>query len=141
MGVIFPTNKAREKQYQGSKKSLENAMSEKANQYVESNLTGERVTNWQLVVDRQFKIAQFAESDKDATASAKFIRDTIFGRPAIMKQGKKSEIPAIVFMEKQAELDELMAKAAQAEPDSEEPLVGITFDDGSELVVETEDNE
>jgi hypothetical protein len=140
MGIISPKEPLK-KTYSGSKKALEEAMSQTASMFVVSPLTGERVTNWQAVVDRQFKIAQFAESDKDATSSAKFIRDTLFGRPAVMKQGKKSEIPAIVFVEKQAELDELMNKAALGEDDSEESLVGITFDDGSELLVETEDGD
>lgn len=145
MGIIAPTNKTQTTQYKGSKKALEDAMSMTANMYVTSPLTGERVTNWQAVVDRQFKIAQFAESDKDATSSAKFIRDTLFGRPAVMKQGKKTEIPAIVFMEKNSDITELMNKADNAEEETEEPLIGIQFEDGSELVVEagddTEDNE
>ena len=141
MGIICPTEKTGKRPAAGSKRALEEAMSYTANQFVESPLTGERVTNWQAVVDRQFKIAQFAESDKDATSSAKFIRDTLFGRPAVMKQGKKTEIPAIVFMEKQAELDDLMNKASMGEDDSEEPLIGLQFEDGSELVVEAEDEE
>lgn len=141
MGIICPTEKTVKKPYAGTKKALEEAMSYTANQFIESPLTGERVTNWQAVVDRQFKIAQFAESDKDATSSAKFIRDTLFGRPAVMKQGKKTEIPAIVFMEKQAELDDLMNKASMGEDDSEEPLIGLQFEDGSELIVEAEEEE
>ncbi len=142
MGIIAPPNKGKEKRAPaGTKKALEEAMSYTANQFVISPLTGERVTNWQAVVDRQFKIAQFAEADKDATTSAKFIRDTLFGRPAVMKQGKKTDIPAIVFMEKQAELDDLMTRANQGEDESEEPLIGIQFEDGSELVVEAEDDE
>lgn len=140
MGIISPTNKTQATQYKGSKKALEDAMSMTANMYVTSPLTGERVTNWQAVVDRQFKIAQFAESDKDATSSAKFIRDTLFGRPAVMKQGKKTEIPAIVFMEKNSDITELMNKADNAEEETEEPLIGIQFEDGSELVVEAEDD-
>lgn len=140
MGIIAPTNK-QNKTYTGSKKALEDAMSMTASMYVESPLTGERVTNWQAVVDRQFKIAQFAESDKDATSSAKFIRDTLFGRPAVMKQGKKTEIPAIVFCEKNSDITDLMSKADRAEDDYEEPMVGITFEDGSELVVEAEDDD
>lgn len=141
MGIISPGNKLREKPYTGSKKALEDAMSLTANQFIESPLTGERVTNWQAVVDRQFKIAQFAESDKDATSSAKFIRDTLFGRPAVMKQGKKTDIPAIVFMEKNTDLDELLDKANMAEEETDAPLVGITFDDGSEIITEMEDDE
>lgn len=141
MGIISPGNKTHENTYKGSKKALEDAMSMTASMYVESPLTGELVTNWQAVVDRQFKIAQFAESDKDATSSAKFIRDTLFGRPAVMKQGKKTEIPAIVFMEKDADITDLMNKADRAEDDSEESLIGITFEDGSELVVEAEDDD
>ena len=140
MGIIAPKESSK-KTYTGSKKALEEAMSQTANMYVTSPLTGEKVTNWQAVVDRQFKIAQFAESDKDATSSAKFIRDTLFGRPPVMKKGKKTDIPAIVFMEKQAELDDLMDKAALGEDDSEESLVGITFEDGSEIVVEAEDDD
>lgn len=141
MGIIAPTNKQNTKPYVGSKKALEDAMSQTASMYVQSPLTGERVTNWQAVVDRQFKIAQFAESDKDATSSAKFIRDTLFGRPAVMKQGKKTDIPAIVFMEKNSDITDLMNKADGAEDDYEEATIGIQFDDGSELVVETEDND
>lgn len=141
MGIISPSNKTSNKLYSGSKKALEEAMSMTASMYVESPLTGERVTNWQAVVDRQFKIAQFAESDKDATSSAKFIRDTLFGRPAVMKQGKKTEIPAIVFCEKNSDITDLMNKADRAEDDYEEPLIGLQFEDGSELVVEAEDND
>jgi len=141
MGIISPSNKTSNKTYSGSKKALEEAMSMTASMYVESPLTGERVTNWQAVVDRQFKIAQFAESDKDATSSAKFIRDTLFGRPAVMKQGKKTEIPAIVFCEKNSDITDLMNKADRAEDDYEESLIGLQFEDGSELVVEAEDND
>lgn len=141
MGIIAPSFNTKQKHPQGTKKALEEAMSYTANQFIESPLTGERVTNWQAVVDRQFKIAQFAESDKDATSSAKFIRDTLFGRPAVMKQGKKTDIPAIVFMEKNSDIQDLMKKADDAEDDSEEALIGIQFEDGSELVVEAEDEE
>ena len=141
MGIIVPTNKTNNRPYKGTKKALEDVMSQTASMYVESPLTGERVTNWQAVVDRQFKIAQFAESDKDATSSAKFIRDTLFGRPNVMKQGKKTEIPAIVFMEKNSDITDLMKKADGAEEETEEPLVAIKFDDGSELVTEMEDSD
>lgn len=141
MGIIVPSNKQQTKPYKGTKKALEDAMSQTANMYVTSPLTGEKVTNWQAVVDRQFKIAQFAESDKDATSSAKFIRDTLFGRPNVMKQGKKTEIPAIVFMEKNSDIEDLMKKADGAEEEVEESLVAIKFDDGSELVTEMEDDD
>lgn len=137
MGVIFPTNKTREKQYQGSNKALAEAMSYAANQMVESPIDGTLKTNWQVVVDRLFQTAKFAESDKDATSAAKVIRDTLFGRPAVQKQEKLAEIPRTVFVIKGDELKQIEEKASRAVPDEEdfEELSGasVRFDDGSEV--------
>ena len=56
MGIIAPTNnKYAKKPPAGSKKAMAEAMSYAANQYIASPLTGERVTQWQAVVDRLYK--------------------------------------------------------------------------------------
>ena len=145
MGIISPNNKTNSKPKVGSKKAMAEAMSYAANQYIQSPLTGQRVTQWQAVVDRLFKTATYAESDKDATSAAKVIRDSLFGRPAVMKKENKHEIPAIIFAERGDTLEDITAKAARAEDDPEDydgPMnVGITFEDGSEMIVEAEDAE
>lgn len=144
MGLIVPKEK-QEKPYTSKKKALSEAMSFAANQYVASPMTGERTTQWQAVVDRLYKTAIYAESDKDATSAAKVIRDSLFGRPAVQKQENKHEIPAIIFAERGDELTQIAEKAARAEEDPDDydgPVnVGVKFDDGSELIVEAEDDD
>ena len=145
MSIIVPKNKIDSKPKVGSKKAMAEAMSYAANQYIASPLTGERVTQWQAVVDRLFKTATYAESDKDATSAAKVIRDSLFGRPAVMKQENRHEIPAIIFAERGDTLEDITEKAARAEEDPEDydgPLkIGVTFEDGTEMVVDAEDDE
>lgn len=145
MGIIAPEKQNTSRPKVGSKKAMAEAMSYAANQYIASPLTGERVTQWQAVVDRLFKTATYAESDKDATSAAKVIRDSLFGRPAVMKQENRHEIPAIIFAERGDTLEDITEKAARAEEDPEDydgPMkVGITFEDGTEMVVDAEDDE
>ena len=146
MGIIAPSNnKYAKKPPAGSKKAMSEAMSYAANQYVQSPLTGERVTQWQAVVDRLFKTATYAESDKDATSAAKVIRDSLFGRPAVQKNDNKHDIPAIIFAERGDTLEDITNKALRAEEDPEDydgPMkVGITFEDGSEMILDAEDSE
>lgn len=140
MGIISPTDKKREKRYTGSKKALAEAMSYAANEYIESPVSGERVTMWQAVVDRLYKTAIYAESDKDATSAAKVIAERLFGRAPVQKQENKHEIPAIIFAEKGRTLDEIADKAAMADDGGDddeagETPVGIKFDDGTEVLV------
>lgn len=140
MGIISPTDKKREKCYTGSKKALAEAMSYAANEYIESPVSGERVTMWQAVVDRLYKTAIYAESDKDATSAAKVIAERLFGRAPVQKQENKHEIPAIIFAENGSTLDEIADKAAMAENGAEddetgETPVGIQFDDGTEVLI------
>ena len=145
MGIIAPTNKSSCKSYVGSKKALSDAMSYAANQYVESPMTGEKTTQWQAVVDRLYKTAIYAESDKDATSAAKVIAERLFGRAPVQKQESKHEIPAIIFAERGDELEQIADKAARAEsdPDDYEGLtkVGIVFEDGTEMIADAEDND
>lgn len=145
MGIIAPEKQNTSRPKVGSKKAMAEAMSYAANQYIASPLTGERVTQWQAVVDRLFKTATYAESDKDATSAAKVIRDSLFGRPAVMKQENRHEIPAIIFAERGDTLEDITEKAARAEEDPEDydgPLkIGVTFEDGTEMVVDAEDDE
>lgn len=139
MGIISPTNKVNNKLYSGSKKALADAMSYAANQYVESPVSGERTTQWQAVVDRLYKTAIYAESDKDATSAAKVIRDTLFGRPAVQKQEKIADIPRTVFVIKNNELKQIEEKAARATPDEEDleeqSEFSVRIEDGEEVVV------
>ena len=139
MGIISPTNKVNNKPYSGSKKALADAMSYAANQYVESPVSGERTTQWQAVVDRLYKTAIYAESDKDATSAAKVIRDTLFGRPAVQKQEKIADIPRTVFVIKNNELKQIEEKAARATPDEEDleeqSEFSVRIEDGEEVVV------
>lgn len=145
MGIIAPGNKTNFKPRTGSKKALAEAMSYAANQYTSSPLTGEQTTQWQAVVDRLYKTAIYAQSDKDATSAAKVIAERLFGRAPVQKQENKHEIPAIIFAERGYELTQIAEKAARAEEDPEDydgPFnVGIEFDDGSELIVEAEDDD
>ena len=143
MGIISPTNKVNNKPYSGSKKALAEAMSYAANQYVESPLNGERTTQWQAVVDRLYKTAIYAESDKDATSAAKVIAERLFGRAPVQKQENKHEIPAIIFAERGDTLEQITEKAARAEEDPDDydgpTKFGITFEDGSEMIADAED--
>ncbi len=142
MGIIAPPTK---KAPSGTKKAMAEAMSYAANTFIKSPVTGERTTQWQAVVDRLYKTAIYAESDKDATSAAKVIAERLFGRAPVQKQENKHEIPAIIFAERGDELTQIAEKASRAEDDPEDyegPLnVGIKFDDGSELIVEAEDGE
>lgn len=130
---------------QGSKKAMNEAMSQAATTFIQSPVNGQRVTQWQAVVDRLYKTAIYAESDKDATSAAKVIAERLFGRAPVQKQENKHEIPAIIFAEKGDELTQIADKAARAETDSDDyegPCnVGIQFDDGTEMIVEADDAE
>ena len=145
MGIIAPNNKVNNKPYSGSKKALAEAMSYAANQYVESPMTGEKTTQWQAVVDRLYKTAIYAESDKDATSAAKVIAERLFGRAPVQKQENKHEIPAIIFAERGDELTQIAEKASRAEDDPDDyegtTPIGIQFEDGSEMIVEAEDDD
>lgn len=143
MGIISPAPKSKPKQYQGSKKALSDAMSYAASQFVSSPLDGTQKTQWQAVVDRLYKTAIYAESDKDATSAAKVIAERLFGRAPVQKQEAKHEIPAIIFAERGDTLQQITEKASRAEDDPEdyegETPFGIQFEDGTEMIVEGED--
>jgi hypothetical protein len=145
MGIIAPGNKRHSNPPAGSKKAMSEAMSYAANQFVQSPLTGQRTTQWQAVVDRLYKTAIYAESDKDATSAAKVIAERLFGRAPIQKQENKHEIPAIIFAEKGDELEQIAEKASRAEEDPDDydgPMtVGVQFEDGSEMLIEAEDTD
>ena len=145
MGIIAPTNKQTDRKYTGSKKALADAMSYAANQFIESPLTGEMSTQWQAVVDRLYKTAIYAESDKDATSAAKVIAERLFGRAPVQKQENKHEIPAIIFAERGDTLEQITEKASRAEDDPDDyegtTPIGIQFEDGSEMIVEAEDSD
>ena len=145
MGIIAPGNKRHPNPPAGSKKAMSEAMSYAANQFVQSPLTGQRTTQWQAVVDRLYKTAIYAESDKDATSAAKVIAERLFGRAPIQKQENKHEIPAIIFAEKGDELEQIAEKASRAEEDPEDydgPMtVGVQFEDGTEMLIEAEDTD
>lgn len=141
---IFPGNKSKEKQYKGSKKALSDAIFYAASQYIRSPITGEQTTLWQAAVDRLYKTAIYAESDKDATAAAKVIAERLFGRAPVQKQENKYEIPRVIFAEKGDVLEQITEKAARAEEDPDDytgvaPL-GVIFDDGTEMIVDAEDD-
>ena len=141
MGYITPKTK----QAPSGKKAMAEMMSYAANQFISSPEDGSRITQWQAVVDRLYKTAIYAESDKDATSAAKVIAERLFGRAPVQKQDNKKEIPAIIFAERGDELTQIMDKANRAEDDPEDyegPCnVGIQFEDGSELIVEAEDGD
>ena len=141
MGYITPKTK----QAPSGKKAMAEMMSYAANQFISSPEDGSRITQWQAVVDRLYKTAIYAESDKDATSAAKVIAERLFGRAPVQKQEKKHEIPAIIFAERGDELTQIADKAARAETDPEDydgPLkFGVQFEDGSELIAEAEDDD
>lgn len=142
MGIIAPTNKT-SRAPSGTKKAMNEAMSYAANEFIASPVDGSQKTQWQAVVDRLFKTAIYAESDKDATSAAKVIAERLFGRAPVQKQENKHEIPAIIFAEKGDELEVIADKASRAEPDPDDydgmTNIGITLDDGSEMIIEAED--
>lgn len=144
MGIIAPKEPLK-KTYSGSKKALNDAMSYAGNTFISSPVDGSRVTQWQAVVDRLYKTAIYAESDKDATSAAKVIAERLFGRAPIQKQEKKNEIPAIIFAERGDTLQQIAEKASRAEEDTEDyegPLkFGVTFEDGSEVLIDEEDSD
>jgi hypothetical protein len=137
MGIIAPSAKTGIKHYAGSKKVLNDAMSYAANQYIESPLDGTQKTQWQAVVDRLYKTAIYAESDKDATSAAKVIAERLFGRAPVQKQENKHEIPAIIFADRDDALEQIAEKASRAEPDNDDAEVpfGVTFEDGTEVLI------
>ncbi len=141
MGFITPNVK----QAPSGKKGMAEMMSYAANQYIQSPVNGTRITQWQAVVDRLYKTAIYAESDKDATSAAKVIAERLFGRAPVQKQENKREIPAIIFAERGDELTQIAEKAARAEADPEDydgPVnIGVQFEDGSEIIVEAEDGD
>lgn len=141
MGYITPNVK----QAPSGKKAMAEMMSYAANQFISSPMDGSRITQWQAVVDRLYKTAIYAESDKDATSAAKVIAERLFGRAPVQKQENKHEIPAIIFAERGDELTQIAEKASRAEADPDDyegPLnVGIQFDDGTEMIVEAEDSD
>lgn len=141
MGFITPNVK----QAPSGKKGMAEMMSYAANQYIQSPVDGTRITQWQAVVDRLYKTAIYAESDKDATSAAKVIAERLFGRAPVQKQENKREIPAIIFAERGDELTQIAEKAARAEADPEDydgPVnIGVQFEDGSEIIVEAEDGD
>lgn len=118
-------------------------MSYAASEYVESPLDGTRKTQWQAVVDRLYKTAIYAESDKDATSAAKVIAERLFGRAPIQKQENKHEIPAIIFAERGDTLEQIAEKASRAESDPDDmegpSSFGVQFEDGEEVIVQGED--
>ena len=142
MGYITPNIK---KAPSGSKKAMAEMMTYAANQFIQSPVNGVQVTQWQAVVDRLYKTAIYAESDKDATSAAKVIAERLFGRAPVQKQENKHEIPAIIFAERGDELTQIAEKASRAEDDPEDydgPVnIGVQFEDGSELIVEAEDDD
>ena len=142
MGYITPNVK---KAPSGSKKAMAEMMTYAANQFIQSPVNGVQVTQWQAVVDRLYKTAIYAESDKDATSAAKVIAERLFGRAPVQKQENKHEIPAIIFAERGDELTQIAEKASRAEDDPEDydgPMnIGVQFEDGSELIVEAEDDD
>jgi hypothetical protein len=141
MGYITPNIK----KAPSGNKGMAEMMRYAANQFIQSPIDGRRVTQWQAVVDRLYKTAIYAESDKDATSAAKVIKEELFGRAPVRKQENKHEIPAIIFAERGDELTQIAEKAARAEADPEDydgPLnFGVQFEDGSELIVEAEDDD
>ena len=141
MGYIVPETK----KTPSGKKAMAEMMSYAANQFIQSPMDGTRVTQWQAVVDRLYKTAIYAESDKDATSAAKVIAERLFGRAPVQKQENKHEIPAIIFAERGDELTQIAEKASRAEADPEDydgPVnIGVQFEDGSELIVEAEDGD
>lgn len=141
MGYIVPETK----KAPSGKKAMAEMMSYAANQFIQSPMDGTRVTQWQAVVDRLYKTAIYAESDKDATSAAKVIAERLFGRAPVQKQENKHEIPAIIFAERGDELTQIAEKASRAEADPEDydgPVnIGVKFEDGSELIVEAEDGD
>lgn len=143
MGIITPTNKNKEKYYSGSKKAISDAMSYAASQFIESPIDGARRTQWQAVVDRLYKTAIYAESDKDATSAAKVIAERLFGRAPVQKQENKHEIPAIIFAERGDSLTQIVEKASRAdeEPEDNNTSFGVQFEDGSEMIIEADDEE
>ena len=141
MGYITPNVK----QAPSGNKGMAEMMRYAANQFIQSPIDGRRVTQWQAVVDRLYKTAIYAESDKDATSAAKVIKEELFGRAPVRKQENKHEIPAIIFAERGDELTQIAEKAARAEADPDDydgPLnFGVQFEDGSELIVEAENSD
>lgn len=138
MGIIAPREKRQEEKYIGSRKALADAMSYAASQPIESPVTGDRVTMWQAVVDRLYKTAIFAESDKDATSAAKVIAERLFGRAPVQKQEKMTEIPVVVLAPRDGEIKQIQDKAARAAPDdAAEDItpINITLEDGKEITV------
>ncbi|MBO7715769.1 MAG: hypothetical protein J6S85_19560 [Methanobrevibacter sp.] len=82
---------------------------------------GRVLSKWDALIQRQFDIALYAESNADATASAKWLSDRILGKPAVSNEKEVKPIPKVIFSLDDSDVKEIQKKASEAEDEEEEP--------------------
>lgn len=123
MGVIVP-NKALKEAKKADKKYFDSALAAYAMETLEDG-EGNRMTFAQGVAKRVWHIAIAAENDKDSITAAKFISERLNGKPAVLNEEEKEEIPAITFRvhTKDAEKIKELAKRPDVEEEPEDKVV------------------
>lgn len=99
---------------------------------------GRILSKWDAVVQRQFDIALYAESNADATTSAKWLGDRILGKPAVMAEKEVKPIPKVTFVLDDEDVKAIQAKAAEAEDEEEqeeEEAILVETDSGEKFLV------
>ena len=98
---------------------------------------GRILTKWDAVVQRQFDIALYAESNADATSSAKWLGDRILGKPAVMAEKEAKPIPKVIFALDDEDIKTIQEKAAEADDEEEESeeAVYVETESGEKFLV------
>lgn len=123
-----------------SKQVLNDIILSNARQMVET-ADGKIITKWEAVVARQYDIAMFAESNADATSSAKWLADRVLGKPAVMSEKETKPTPKVIFQLDSDDQSEILRKAALADEEDDyddeqdEECIGVTTDTGEQFLV------
>ena len=134
MGLITP-KKPLAQVKKVNKKFLDSSLADVAMKEI-SNTDGVQLTYAQALAQRIWNIALCGENDKDSITAAKFISERINGKPAVLKEEEKEEIPAIVFRV-HAKDEEKIKELAERSDVEEEPQDRLVVDiEGEEGVRE-----
>lgn len=116
MGIISP-NKTIKTAKKVDRKYLDSALSSMATEQITDG-DGNLSNYAQGLARRVWDIALYAESDKDSITAAKFISERLNGKPAVIVEEEKEEIPAITFRVHTGDANKIKELASR--PDVEE---------------------
>ena len=135
MGYLVPKRPI-EQSKKVDKKKLDASLASVALQ-VTSDDEGNTISYAQALAQRLWNIALFAEKDKDSITAAKFISERMNGKPAVLVEEEKEEIPAITFRvhTKDAEKVKELAQRDDVEEEPEDDKLVVEID-GEEAVRE-----